>query len=114
LAFELRQIENLRVHTFLIPWQSGAQKLAEAIWCSSDRNASWEAWWQLESHPIASYCDHPFHANSQLAQGIGVRGTPTFITSDGRIFAGAQTKEAIEKLLTSPVTNRLSRNPGRQ
>jgi thiol:disulfide interchange protein DsbC len=49
--------------------------------------------------PASRKCDHPIERNIQLGQRLGIHGTPTLLSADGRILPGAAPKERIEQWL---------------
>lgn len=62
---------------------------AEAVWCSTDRKT---ALTQAKQGKIIKFsgkpCDNPVSKEYQLAQDIGIRGTPMLVLPNGDIVAG--------------------------
>jgi len=60
---------------------------AETVWCSKDRAA---ALTQAKSGGALSplTCKNPLQANVMLGHMMGVTGTPTIVTSSGRVISG--------------------------
>lgn len=93
----LAQVDNLTVHTFLVPFQGEAAPIA--IWCAKDRAHTWQAFMRDGDRSAladTSACDHPITRNLALAQRLGVRATPTLVWSDGTRTEGALDRQAIE------------------
>ena len=60
----------------------------------------------LRGEPVPpADCAHPVDRNVALGERLGINGTPTLIAFDGRMLAGAATKDQIEAWLQrSPVS----------
>jgi thiol:disulfide interchange protein DsbC len=98
---ELEGLDDVTIHTFLVPFQGMA--LPAAIWCAPDRDAAWRATMLRGSPPAidaAARCDHPVERNLELARRLGVNGTPTLFWSDGSRTEGYVPRETIESQLT--------------
>lgn len=65
----------------------GADKKAEAVWCSKDRPAAFTAAMSGQD-PGQATCPNPVPELSQLAQSIGISGTPTVLAPDGSQIVG--------------------------
>lgn len=60
---------------------------AESVWCASDRNkALTEA--KLGKDVPKKRCDNPLAKNIELADQIGLLGTPTIILDNGKLLSG--------------------------
>jgi thiol:disulfide interchange protein DsbC len=96
---ELAGLDNITIHTFLVPFQGDA--LPRAIWCASDRTQAFRQW-MLDAHAPgdAPACDDPLDRNLALARQLGVDGTPTLIWRDGSRTAGYLDRTALEAQLT--------------
>lgn len=81
---ELAALEDVTIHTFLVPFQG--YERPTAIWCAKDREVAWRRY-MLEGDVIAlnaaTTCDNPLGRNLALAQRLGVQGTPTLVWADG-------------------------------
>lgn len=102
LENELAQLENVTIYTFMFPIASlhpQAPQVSAAIWCSSDRSAAWADYTRNGKAPNAAACDNPVQKNIQLAQSLGINGTPYLIAVDGRILPGAAPAQRIESWL---------------
>lgn len=109
---ELDKIDNVTIHTFLVPFQGEA--LPAAIWCAADRQMAWHGYMVRGDESVLApstpgspaSCAHPLERNLALAQRLKVHGTPTIIYADGRRTAGyasAADLEARLALVNAPV-----------
>jgi len=102
LESDLRSLTDVTIYTFLMPLVSlhpAAHSKAVSIWCAKDRIAAWQAtMWRGESIP-QSDCPHPVDRNVALGERLGINGTPTLISVDGRMLPGAASKDQIEAWL---------------
>lgn len=97
---ELAAIDDVTVHTFLLPFQGEA--LPRAIWCASDRARAWRRWMRDGHAPAnGTACDIPLERNLALARRLGIAGTPTLIWPDGSRTAGFLDRAAIQSHLES-------------
>jgi thiol:disulfide interchange protein DsbC len=100
LEHELDGIDNVTVHTFLVPFLGEADPVA--IWCTPGREQAWRRWMLDEDRSALApqgECAHPIARNRELAHRLQVRGTPTLIWGDGRRTEGLLSREAIEARL---------------
>lgn len=105
LEAELRGLDDVTIHTFLMPLASlhpAARGKAVSVWCANDRLASWQALMLRDSLPPQADCPHPVDRNVALGEQLGINGTPTLIAGDGRVLAGAASREQIEAWLSRP------------
>jgi thiol:disulfide interchange protein DsbC len=83
---ELQKLENITVHTFLVPILS-PDSLTKAvdIWCQPKNTEVWRDW--MLNHktppPAMSNCKNPVQGNAELARKLGINGTPAIIFMDG-------------------------------
>jgi len=88
----LRGMPKVRVYTFLFPLTSihpDARAKAEAIWCAKDRHAALLDVMLNGKQLKRGACATPIDRNIQLAQKLGINGTPGLIAPDGRVMQGA-------------------------
>jgi thiol:disulfide interchange protein DsbC len=100
LEHELGGIDNVTVHTFLVPFLGEADPIA--IWCSPGREQAWQRWMLDEDRNALApngECAHPIGRNRELAHRLQVRGTPTLIWANGRRTEGLLSREAIKARL---------------
>jgi thiol:disulfide interchange protein DsbC len=114
---ELALLDNVTIHTFLLPFQGQARPMA--IWCAADKVQAWHRFMlhgdtsllgsgSTPGNPsgtttgtdkAAPTCDHPLERNLALAQRLGVQGTPTLIWADGSRTDGVINRQALEARL---------------
>lgn len=102
LEDELAKVDNVTVYTFAYPLESlhpQARDKAVAVWCAADRARAWAELMQSGKVPAQRSCAHPIERNIALAQRLGIQGTPTLLSADGRLLPGAATSERIEQWL---------------
>jgi len=100
---ELAKVNNITVHTFLLPilGPESVEK-SKAVWCAKDRAKAWdEAMKRGAVSQSDTGCATPFEKNAELAQRFGVRGTPAVYLTDGRQIGGFLPAEQIEQALNS-------------
>jgi thiol:disulfide interchange protein DsbC len=103
LERRLSELTNVTIYTFLFPILTPDSKpMAAAIWCASDREATWRSW-MLDGRPPArghGCAGAPLDSNLALAQGLGVRITPTIIFANGEMVTGALPLYDLKSLLS--------------
>ncbi|MCM2547549.1 DsbC family protein [Burkholderia glumae] len=122
---ELAKLKNVTIYRFLYPLEAihpRARAHSISIWCADDRLSTWRAWMKVPGTPSSGSpqlgargtdkqapstriepplrsCANPIDANISLAASMGVAGTPTLISEDGRVMPGAASAEAIDQWL---------------
>ena len=102
LEGELEQLDNLTLYTFAYPLEGlhpEAKDKAVSVWCAPDRARAWAELMKSGKAPDKRSCDHPVDRNIALAQRLGIQGTPTLLSADGRMLPGAASSERIEQWL---------------
>jgi thiol:disulfide interchange protein DsbC len=97
---ELEGLDDITIHTFLLPFQGHA--LPQSIWCSADRAQAYRRTMLEGAPPLASSgspCDHPLERNLALARRLGVTGTPTLVWADGGRTEGYVPRSVLEQRL---------------
>jgi len=103
----LQQLGDATVYTFVMPLLGPeSRRLARAIACAADPAATWSALMLQGLKPTPSPapepgCEDKVDAVEKLAASLGVSGTPTLISSDGRKQAGALTLEQLNTWLSA-------------
>jgi thiol:disulfide interchange protein DsbC len=90
------RLDDASIYIFPFPLTSlhpdSAEKTA-AIWCSTDRAAAWSSAMhtgRLGAKPkVTDACREMVARNVALGERLGIDGTPTLISSDGRVYAGS-------------------------
>jgi thiol:disulfide interchange protein DsbC len=65
----------------------GADKKAEAVWCSQDRPSAFTKA-MAGQDPGSATCPNPVPELTTLAQTLGIGGTPTMLAEDGTMIPG--------------------------
>ncbi len=101
LTKELAGMKDATIYTFLVPMLSEDSLVkSKKIWCAPDRLKAFDDWMIHGKAPSGSdSCANPLERNSQLAQSMGVSGTPAIIFPNGRLAPGYIPLEKIEKML---------------
>jgi thiol:disulfide interchange protein DsbC len=102
LEADLAPLTDVTIHTFLLPLASihpQARSKAMAVWCAQNPIGAWRALMQGKDPTPIGDCPHPIDRNIALADRLGITGTPTLIAHDGRLLAGAASREAVETWL---------------
>ena len=102
LESELDKLDNVTLYTFLYPLEGlhpEAKAKAVAVWCAKDRSGAWSELMRSGKVPTKASCDNPIERTIQLGQRLSIQGTPTLISSDGRLLPGAAPRERIEQWL---------------
>jgi len=72
---------------FPLAFHPGADKKAEAVWCSHDRNVSYTDAMSGKD-PGKGTCANPIASLTELGKSMGVDGTPAIFTADGEHVGG--------------------------
>lgn len=91
LEKSLDSVTDYTMHVFMMPLTSlhpGSVKVAENIFCSSDKAKSWHDY-VLRGKPVKeAKCKNPVERNIALGDSLGVTGTPALIGVNGVTKAG--------------------------
>lgn len=102
LEATLTRLTNVTIYTFLFPLESlhpEAKTKAISIWCAPDKAQAWTDTVLGGKALKPTSCANPISDNLVLGGRLGVVGTPTLISADGRTLPGAASVEQIEKWL---------------
>jgi thiol:disulfide interchange protein DsbC len=105
LEAQLASIDDVTIHTFVVPFQGTALPLA--ILCAGDPARAWRDYMRhADESKLARgrSCRHPLQRNVTLARQLGVSGTPTLIFADGQRSAGYLDADQIEARLRAAVS----------
>jgi len=72
---------------FPLAMHKGADKKAEAVWCSTDRNVAYTDAMNGKD-PGDKTCTNPVSELTELGKSMGVDGTPALYTADGEHIGG--------------------------
>ena len=78
---------------------SDAPATSVSIWCAANQGQTWRDYLLQGKKPSHKQCANPIEKNVQLAESLGIRGTPSLIHQDGRMTSGALDKAALEQWL---------------
>lgn len=102
LEAELDKLDNVTLYIFPYPLEGlhpEAVDKAVAVWCAPDRVRAWADLMKTGKVPAKRNCENPIQRNIQLAQRLGINGTPTMLSADGRMLPGAVPGDRIEQWL---------------
>lgn len=102
LEAEINKLDNVTLFIFPYPLEGlhpEAVDKAVAVWCAPDRVRAWAELMKTGKVPAKRNCENPIQRNIQLAQRLGINGTPTMLFADGRMLPGAAPGDRIEQWL---------------
>lgn len=100
LESELLQLKDVTIYTFPFPILGATStRKAVNVWCSSEPARNWSIALTAGKIPPDIDCKNPISENVALGNKLGIFGTPTMISSDGRILQGAVSAVEINKWL---------------
>ncbi len=106
----LKNVDNFTMYSFLTPILSEDSKSkSKAIWCSTDKTAALTGWMQAHTIPTSTTCDAPLGKLLELAQRLGVKGTPTLFFADGRRSPGYVSEQQLENLLNASKSTKVAK-----
>ena len=77
---------------------SGSYQKAVSVWCSKDKQAAMNKAKQGETVKSKD-CDNPVAKQFELAQRIGLRGTPAIVTEQGQVLPGYVPADRLKTML---------------
>ena len=102
LEADLKGLTDVTLYTFLMPLASlhpEARGKAIGVWCAADRVNAWRALMDRGALARSAECPHPVDRNIALGEQLGISGTPTLVSADGRVMAGAAGAAQVEAWL---------------
>lgn len=102
LEGELNNVNNVTIYMYPYPLtmlHPTAKKTAISIWCNDNPTKAWKEYLQQDIKPVDKECDNPIDSNIQLANKLGIRGTPAIIGAKGDLLPGAAPANVIEDLM---------------
>ena len=97
---EMAKLQNVTIYTFLYPIVAEASKVKSvSIWCSGNREKSWQDAMQANKAPKLAHCANPINDNLVLGSRLGIQATPALVAADGRLFVGATSMANVDKWL---------------
>lgn len=103
LERELAQLDDIVIHTFVVPFQG--EGLPAAIWCAPSPVEAWQRFMKGDTSILAAgkaddgRCRQPIRRNLDLAKRLAINGTPTILFQDGERLIGAATAQEIHARL---------------
>jgi len=104
LEKELSGITDVTIYTFVYPIASlhpQAPEHSRWIWCSADRQKSWDNYLLRNVMPAQKECANPLDAVQALGAKYRINGTPTLIFADGQVVPGVISRDDLERALGS-------------
>jgi len=97
----LAKVRGVKVYSFLYPlsFHKHAKRWATAIWCSKNRQKTMIDVMLNDANPAAGTCNTPIAGIAALGKKLGISGTPTLISGDGRISAGGKSAAELKAWL---------------
>jgi len=113
LEKELAGLSDVTIYTFLYPLTSlhpDARNKAHAIWCATDRSATWHDWMILDQAiPVAaaSCAQDPIEDLAKLGGNLQINSTPMLFLENGQRVSGTRAAAELNALLTTAHTSKL-------
>jgi thiol:disulfide interchange protein DsbC len=102
LEKELTGITDVTIYTFVYPIASlhpQAPDHSRWIWCSADRQKTWDNYLLRNVMPAQKDCATPLDTIQALGAKYRINGTPTLIFADGEVVPGVMPKDDLDKAL---------------
>jgi len=104
LEENLKDVKGIKIYTFLMPLTQlhpDAARKSEAIWCAKDQHAAMVDVMVHDKKIEGGGCKTPINDIATLAASLGINGTPTIISRDGRKVSGALPAEQLKSWLAN-------------
>ncbi len=115
LESELDKLDNVSIFTFLYPLDGlhpDAKGKAERVWCAPNPSKAWTELMATGKVAESPKCATPIERINQLANSLGINGTPTMILQDGSLIPGAAPAAEIDRRLAGhPATTKSAVTP---
>jgi thiol:disulfide interchange protein DsbC len=115
LESELAKLDNVSIFTFLYPLEGlhpDAKEKAERVWCSPNPAEAWTGLMATGKVAESPKCATPIERINQLANSLGINGTPMMILQDGSLIPGAAPAAEIDRRLAGhPATTKSAVTP---
>lgn len=97
----LQGITDVTIYQFLMPiaqLHPDAARKSALVWCAADQVKAWNELMLEGKEPAGDgKCDTPLARVAELAQRLGISGTPGIVFESGKLVPGAIPREQIEK-----------------
>jgi thiol:disulfide interchange protein DsbC len=101
----LEKLDDVTVRLYILPILGPeSRRIAEAVWCSPNRETAWREWMLRGAEPTVAQqgCKAEGLASiEKAARSMGIQGTPMLYSGDGRKRAGALTSAEITTWLNA-------------
>ena len=101
LEVELKDIDNITLHVFLLANFPGSAEKIIGTLCSKNPIKAWDDLMLNQVMPAPGTCDTPIEKVVQLSNTLNVNGTPAMIFSNGVLEPGYLSAADIEKALAN-------------
>ena len=101
LETELKQLDNITLHVFLLANFPGSAEKIKGVLCSKNPVKAWDDLMLNQVVPATGTCDTPMDKVAQLSNTLNVNGTPAMIFSNGVLEPGYLSAADIEKALVN-------------
>jgi len=104
LEKELAAIDDITVYVFLFPLEEihpGATQVAQKIWCSKDRAATWTRWMKDRQIDDVSCDSNVIEQVRTIAEKLRIDSTPTIYFASGYRNSGVVAAKKLEQILKS-------------
>ena len=103
LQHDLQKLDNVTVHTFLLPMLGGdSPTKSRNVWCSRNPAKAWHDMMLKNINPPSATCDvTALYRNMQFAARHRITGTPTMFFEDGQRVASYINTAQMEKILSA-------------
>lgn len=112
LERNLAALTDVTIYTFIYPIlnPSSSKPKAAAVWCATDPVSAWTNLLATGQTPVNQRpgCQPPTERNVALGERLGITGTPTLISGDGRKSPGAASADRISQWLDAARTASVS------
>jgi thiol:disulfide interchange protein DsbC len=102
LEATLSSMDDINVYIFMMPIDSlhpSAKKKSNNVWCAEDRAKAWRELTIKGKEAPEGNCNTPIADIAKVAFDLGINGTPTILSPDGRKLSGARDATAINNWL---------------
>lgn len=101
----LKDLTDITIYQFLMPiaqLHPDAARKSALVWCAPDQVKAWNELMLEGKEPAGDgKCDTPLARIGELAQQLGITGTPGIVFASGKLVPGAIPRDQIEKELAA-------------
>jgi thiol:disulfide interchange protein DsbC len=112
LENELGGMDNVTIFTWPIALLSpDSKRKAVSVWCASDPGKAWVDLMRNGKEPAVAECQNPIDRNMALASKLGVSGTPTLVSVDGRVRPGYMSRPELDAWMAAAEPGAVQKSP---